>query len=171
VILSLSEVERGTSEAVVCQFHRTVKRFLPCTTVLGFPLLPRLVLVTTPNLLFAPPKRYKQNLTSTEKPTFLQSWSLTDVDLSTFRAIFGSTPFSSAGGWNDTNSRVVIESGRYDALLYGRYFITRPDLMERLKVGRGLTACDRSRFYAPFEDNGTEGTDYLSTERIKGCTV
>ena len=84
------------------------------------------------------------------------------MNLSTFRALFGSTPFFSAGGWNDRNSWGVIESGKYDALLYGRYSISNPDLVERLKTGRALTPFDRSRFYGPFEDNSIGYTDYLT---------
>lgn len=99
-----------------------------------------------------------------EKDKFLKSWGLLGVDLSTFRSIFGSTPFFSAGGWDDTNSWGVIESGKYNALLYGRYYISNPDLVERLKLGRPLTPYDRSRFYGPFEDNAIGYIDYLTWE-------
>ena len=68
--------------------------------------------------------------TEEEKQRFLDSWSLPDVDLSPFRTIFGDTPFFSAGGHNDTNVWGVLEKGTYDALLFGRYFISNPDLVE-----------------------------------------
>ncbi|ERF74217.1 hypothetical protein EPUS_03407 [Endocarpon pusillum Z07020] len=109
-------------------------------------------------------QRFEQTFTIPEKDAFLKSWGLAAVDLSTFRALFGSTPFFSAGGWNDTNSWGVIESGKYDAFLYGRYFISNPDLVERLRTGRELTAYDRSSFYGPFEDNSRGYTDYLTLE-------
>lgn len=53
-----------------------------------------------------------------------------------------------------------MESGKYDALLYGRYFISNPDLPKRLKERLPLAPYDRSRFYGPFEDNAICYTDY-----------
>jgi 2,4-dienoyl-CoA reductase-like NADH-dependent reductase (Old Yellow Enzyme family) len=87
------------------------------------------------------------------------------VNLDEFRRIFGNTPFFSAGGWNDENSWGVIESGKYDALVYGRYYISNPDLVDRLKKGLSLTQYDRTRFYGPFKDNAIGYTDYLNTQR------
>lgn len=108
--------------------------------------------------------RYEQIFTETEKQKFLDSWALADVDLSHFRTIFGDTPFLSAGGFNEKNSWGVIESGKYDALLYGRYFTSNPDLVERLRNGQPLAAYDRARFYGPFEDNTICYTDYPTYE-------
>ncbi|RYP89675.1 hypothetical protein DL770_004206 [Monosporascus sp. CRB-9-2] len=116
--------------------------------------LPRLSYVS-----FVEP-RYEQVFSEAEKQRFLDSWGLPDVDLSPFRRIFGETPFFSAGGWNDANSWGVLERGDYDALLYGRYFISNPDLVERLRHGRPLASYDRSRFYGPFEDNRIGYIDY-----------
>lgn len=87
------------------------------------------------------------------------------MTLDRFREIFGSTPFFSAGGWDDKNSWDVIESNKYDALLFGRYFISNPDLVDRLKKGLPLTGYDRSRFYGPFEDNAFHYTDYTNAEK------
>nr|RBR01518.1 hypothetical protein FVER53263_07175 [Fusarium verticillioides] len=64
--------------------------------------------------------RYEQIFSKAEKQKFLGSWGLPTVDLSLFRSIFGNTPFFSAGGFNDVNSWGVVESGKYDGLLYGR---------------------------------------------------
>ncbi|KAL3442452.1 hypothetical protein BJX65DRAFT_286824 [Aspergillus insuetus] len=104
--------------------------------------------------------RYEQIFSTAEKDTFLASWGLENVDLTSFRTIFGSTPFFSAGGWNDKNSWGVLESRRYDALLYGRLFTSNPDLVERLRTGTPFTPYERSRFYGPFEDNRVCYTDY-----------
>nr|KMM64703.1 NADPH dehydrogenase 1 [Coccidioides posadasii RMSCC 3488] len=113
--------------------------------------------------------RYEQIFSTKEKDDFLASWGLLDVDLSSFREIFGSTPFFSAGGWDHTNSWGVLESGKYDALLYGRYFISNPDLVERLKKGYPLNKYDRSRLYGPFDDPAIGYTDYLSMEQQVGA--
>jgi 2,4-dienoyl-CoA reductase-like NADH-dependent reductase (Old Yellow Enzyme family) len=112
-----------------------------------------------------PPQRYEQIHSESEKQKFLDSWGLSSIDLAPFRSIFGSTPFFSAGGFDATNSWGVLESGKYDALLYGRYFISNPDLPERLKQGLPLAMYDRSRFYGPFEDNTICYTDYPRFEQ------
>ncbi|KAH6684897.1 hypothetical protein F5X68DRAFT_154843 [Plectosphaerella plurivora] len=104
--------------------------------------------------------RYEQIFSEAEKVAFLDSWGLKTVDLSKFRAIWGSTPFLSAGGFDDRNSWGVVESGRYDAIAYGRWFISNPDLVERLRKGLPLAPYDRSRFYGPFEDSTLGYTDY-----------
>ncbi|KAG6028633.1 hypothetical protein E4U40_000925 [Claviceps sp. LM458 group G5] len=109
--------------------------------------------------------RYEQVFSEAEKQKFLDSWQLPTVDLSVFRDIWGDTPFLSAGGFNDKNSWGVVESGRYDGLLYGRYFISNPDLVERLRQGLPLAPYDRSRFYGPFEDPTIAYTDYPAFER------
>ena len=104
--------------------------------------------------------RYEQIFTETEKQKFLDSWGLPDVDLSMFREIFEGTPFFSAGGFDDQNAWDVLESGKYDALVFGRYFISNPDLVERLKNGWPLAQYDRSRFYGPFPDPEVGYTSY-----------
>ncbi|KAM0551349.1 hypothetical protein ACHAPJ_008457 [Fusarium lateritium] len=104
--------------------------------------------------------RYEQIFSEAEKRKFLSSWGLPTVDLSMFRSIFGDTPFFSAGGFDDVNSWGVVESGKYDALIYGRYFISNPDLVERLRNGWPFQPYDRTRFYGPFEDNSVKYTDY-----------
>ena len=54
----------------------------------------------------------------------------------------------------------VLEQGTYDGLLFGRYFISNPDLPERLRNGYPLAKYDRSRFYGPFEEPAIGYTDY-----------
>ncbi|KAM0475139.1 hypothetical protein ACHAPX_007273 [Trichoderma viride] len=112
--------------------------------------------------------RYEQIFSEAEKQKFLDSWGLAKVDLSLFRDIWGETPFFSAGGFDHVNSWGIIESGRYDALIYGRYFISNPDLVERLWNGWPLAQYDRSRFYGPFEDPTIGFTDYPAYSMKKG---
>lgn len=104
--------------------------------------------------------RYEQIFSEEEKQKFLDSWRLPHVDLSGFRRIFGDTPFFSAGGFDDQTSWGVVEDGKYDALVYGRYFVSNPDLPRRLREGLPLAKYDRSRFYGPFEDPTIGYTDY-----------
>lgn len=109
--------------------------------------------------------RFEQIYSEAEKQAFLAAWGLPDVDLSIFRAIWADTPFLSGGGFNDTNCWGVLESGACDALVLGRYFISNPDLVERLRKGLPLAPYDRSRFYGPFPEDPHVGyTDYPTWE-------
>lgn len=126
-------------------------------------LLPRLSYVS-----FIEP-RYEQIFSEAEKQAFLDAWGLPEVDLSTFRALWAGTPFFSAGGFHDANCWGVLEgegaAAAYDALLFGRYFISNPDLVRRLREGLPLAAYDRARFYGPFpEDPHVRYTDYPTWE-------
>lgn len=106
--------------------------------------------------------RYEQIFSEAEKQKFLDSWGLAEVDLTPFRKIFGDIPFFTAGGWNDSNCWGVVETGKCDAMLFGRYFISNPDLMERLREGFPLSPYHRDRFYGPFPDNHVCYSDYPS---------
>ncbi|KAK2770527.1 hypothetical protein FQN53_005499 [Emmonsiellopsis sp. PD_33] len=111
--------------------------------------------------------RYEQIFSYEDKDLFLKSWGLPGTDLSRFREIFGPTPFISGGGWDDTNAWGVLESGKYDAFVFGRYFVSNPDLVERLKSGLPLSEYDRSRFYGPFADSTIGYTDYSTFDQQK----
>ncbi|KAK8058598.1 hypothetical protein PG994_009046 [Apiospora phragmitis] len=104
--------------------------------------------------------RYEQIFSTGEKERFLESWGMRTVDLSMFRDIFVETPFFVAGGFNDTNCWGMTEGGQCDGILFGRYFISNPDLPERLRNGYPLAKYDRSRFYGPFDDPAVGYTDY-----------
>lgn len=58
----------------------------------------------------------------------------------------------------------MVEEGRYDGLLFGRWFISNPDLVRRLREGLPLAEYDRSRFYGPFEDAERGYVDYPEFE-------
>ncbi|KAF9527080.1 putative 12-oxophytodienoate reductase [Crepidotus variabilis] len=58
-----------------------------------------------------------------------------------------------SGGYNLTNCWQGIEQGDYEAIAFGRYFTSNPDLVRRLENNLPLVAYDRSRFYGPFPDN------------------
>jgi N-ethylmaleimide reductase len=69
--------------------------------------------------------------------------------------------FLSAGGYDSQNAVEALASGDADAIVFGRLFISNPDLPERLKANAPLTHYDRSTFYG-----GTEKgyTDYQRRE-------
>lgn len=69
--------------------------------------------------------------------------------LTPFRKILqgGGVKFLSAGGFDRNTAAGKVEEGAADAIVMGRYFISNPDLVERLKMGYPLNKYDRSTFY------------------------
>lgn len=64
-----------------------------------------------------------------------------------------------AGNFNAENAGVKLATGGADAIVFGRYFISNPDLPRRLKEGLPLTPYDRTTFYGA--DPAQKGyTDY-----------
>ncbi|KAL7276768.1 hypothetical protein RUND412_000233 [Rhizina undulata] len=81
--------------------------------------------------------------------------------LKAFREILKNTPLISTGSFNDKNSFAPVDNGEIDAIAYGRYFISNPDLPERLRKGYPLAPYDRGTFYT----QGLEGyIDYPTYE-------
>merc|ERR1712176_324838 len=63
-----------------------------------------------------------------------------------FRSVYHGTLIA-AGGFTPRTAREKIESGTFDAIAFGRWFISNPDLPKRLETGRALTPYDRNTFY------------------------
>lgn len=78
----------------------------------------------------------------------------TSSSVSQLKRFVGDTPLVSAGGWNGTNFTGVIAKNGLDCLAFGRYFISNPDLVERLKKGHNLNLYDRTTFYSHLEPKG-----------------
>lgn len=64
-----------------------------------------------------------------------------------------------AGGFEPDTARTVVSEGALDAVAFGRYFVSNPDLADRLRHHLPLAPYDRDTFYT-FEDFGY--TDYPS---------
>jgi N-ethylmaleimide reductase len=52
-----------------------------------------------------------------------------------------------AGGFNPETAEDIIEKGDADVVVFGRLFISNPDLPKRIKLGLPLNAYDRATFY------------------------
>jgi N-ethylmaleimide reductase len=52
-----------------------------------------------------------------------------------------------AGGFTKETGNAIISSGRADAVVFGRLFISNPDLVERFRTDGPLNSCDVSTFY------------------------
>jgi 2,4-dienoyl-CoA reductase-like NADH-dependent reductase (Old Yellow Enzyme family) len=72
--------------------------------------------------------------------------------------------FLANGNFNPENAGEKLASDGADAVAFGRYFISNPDLPRRLKEGLPLTPYDRSTFYGA-EPAEKGYTDYPFYER------
>lgn len=74
-----------------------------------------------------------------------------------------SLPFLAAGGFKRDDGIKAVSSGHADAVVYGRWFISNPDLPKRLALAAELTPYNRDTFYS----FGLEGyTDYPYLEDV-----
>lgn len=62
----------------------------------------------------------------------------------------------SAGGYVRNEAMKAVESGAVDAVAFGRFFISNPDLPTRLEKDSDLNAYDRSSFYGGGEKGYTD---------------
>jgi N-ethylmaleimide reductase len=69
------------------------------------------------------------------------------------------------GGFEPESAAAAIEQGEADAISFGRYFVSNPDLPKRIREELPLASYDRDTFYT-FEAKGY--TDYpLYSEMVK----
>ena len=62
-----------------------------------------------------------------------------------------------AGNFRGDSANQMLQDGEADAIAFGRFFISNPDLPERLRLGAELTPYNRATFYG----GGAQGyTDY-----------
>lgn len=97
-----------------------------------------------------------------ENQDFASSWDQgRPVDLVFAHKTLHPIPIISRGGWNAESCWSVVESERtVDACAFARWFISNPDLMERLRSGRLLTPYDRQTFYGPVRRREVGYTEY-----------
>lgn len=72
-----------------------------------------------------------------------------------FRQYFNGTLIS-AGGYDRSLALKAVEEGKADAVAFGRYFISNPDLPERLKQNAPLNPYQRATFYGGAEKGYTD---------------
>ncbi len=73
----------------------------------------------------------------------------------TFRKLFSRTIIS-AGGYNPQSAKDAVAGGNVDAVAFGRWFISNPDLVEKIKLGAELNKYDRATFYGGGEKGYTD---------------
>ncbi len=64
--------------------------------------------------------------------------------------------FISAGGYDPQSAKETVAAGHADAIAFGRYYISNPDLAERIKDNIPFARYDRSTFYGGGEKGYTD---------------
>ena len=72
-----------------------------------------------------------------------------------FRTAFKGA-FISAGGYDGESADKTVGEGFAEAIAFGRWFISNPDLPKRLELGSDLNKYDRSTFYGGTEKRYTD---------------
>jgi len=57
-------------------------------------------------------------------------------------------PIIEAGGFTPRSAAEAVKSNTCDAIAFGRWFISNPDLVERLRIGAPLNVYDATSFYS-----------------------
>jgi N-ethylmaleimide reductase len=71
----------------------------------------------------------------------------------------------SAGGFEPDTAEAIVADGTLDAVAFGRYFVSNPDLPRRIREGLPLAQYDRNTFYT----FGARGyTDYAANDAVSG---
>jgi len=80
-----------------------------------------------------------------------------DISLTKLAKVLEKTPTFASGGYDGGNCFEEVEGGMLDGVTFGRWFISNPDLPEKIRRGLPLTPFKPASFYA----DGMEGyTDY-----------
>lgn len=64
--------------------------------------------------------------------------------------------FISAGGYNPELAKKAVETGAVDAVAFGRWFISNPDLPDKIRKNLPLTKYNRATFYGGGEKGYTD---------------
>ena len=81
-----------------------------------------------------------------------------------FRSVYKGTLIA-AGGFTPFGAASAIDDGTYDLIAFGRWFLSNPDLPERIRLGAPLNVYDGEQFYS----NGASGyTDYPTLDDDMG---
>ncbi len=68
--------------------------------------------------------------------------------------------FLSAGGYTPELAKEAVANNSVDAVVFGRHFISNPDLVERIRQGVALNRYDRATFYGGAEKGYTDYPAY-----------
>jgi N-ethylmaleimide reductase len=88
-----------------------------------------------------------------------------DINLRNFERLLKTTPKLATGNYDGENCFEELDRGELDGVTFGRFFISNPDLVERIRGGKELAKWDAKTWYG----GGKEGyTDYPFLENGVG---
>lgn len=99
------------------------------------------------------------------KDVFWKSWNLPEVSNDSFRNILqeAGIPCITCGGWDAITALEAVDIKGWDAIAFAKWFVSNPDLPERIRLGKDLQGYDRSRFYGSWDGIRENGyVDYLT---------
>ncbi|TFK51431.1 FMN-linked oxidoreductase [Heliocybe sulcata] len=111
--------------------------------------------------------RFDEWRSESQKLDFLQHYKAIgeEVSLRPYRKVMlPPTKCIVAGGYHPGNCWEGVERGDHDAVAFGRFFISNPDLVDRLRTGKRLYRYERSLFYGPFGKKEIGYTVHLNRE-------
>lgn len=73
-----------------------------------------------------------------------------------------------AGGFTPLTAATAITQNAYDLIAFGRWFISNPDLPDRIRHGHDLTVYDRATFYSGSTAGYTDYPDSYDTAKAAG---
>ncbi|KAE8388972.1 hypothetical protein ETB97_005262 [Aspergillus alliaceus] len=86
--------------------------------------------------------------------------TIEDVHLRHFLEVLKTTPVLVNGNYNGENCFEEVEKGEVDAITFGRWFISNPDLVEKLRLRKRLTKWNMETVYAGMVEAGRESEGY-----------
>lgn len=83
-----------------------------------------------------------------------------DLHLRHFLEVLKTTPVLTNGNYNGENCFEEVERNEVDGITFARWFISNPDLVEKLRLGKRLTKWNMETVYASTVEAGSEGMGY-----------
>ncbi|KAH8645914.1 hypothetical protein BGZ60DRAFT_554969 [Tricladium varicosporioides] len=96
-------------------------------------------------------------------------WKGEADDIQGFRDILrvGGIPVISAGVWDEETAFGAIEGNKSDGVVFARWFVSNPDLVERLRNGWKFSEYNRGKFYGPTSKREVGYTDYKTWQELE----
>lgn len=84
-----------------------------------------------------------------------------------YRNIYKGTLIA-GGGFTPASAAAAVADGTYDCIAFGRWYISNPDLPERIRTGAPLNVYDRSTFYTATAEGGSHVDGYTDYPSLDG---
>lgn len=89
------------------------------------------------------------------------------LSLRHYRTLYNGT-LMGAGGFTPITAATAITQNAYDLIAFGRWFISNPDLPDRIRHGHDLTVYDRATFYSGSTAGYTDYPDSHDSAKAAG---